>query len=83
MEWGDNIVLEERLENIIDANDNSCDGFEVEIDLIFGIGFMFDIFRNVENDLINDLGKENTYAPEEDCWEVRSQDVRPVDSTAK
>ena len=82
MEGGDNIVLEERLENIVDTNDDGCDGLEVEIDLVFRVGFMFDIFRNIKNDLIDDLGEEDTYTPEEDCRKVRSQDVRPVDSTA-
>jgi hypothetical protein len=33
--------------------------------------------------LVGDLGKEDAYAPEEDCWEVCPYHVRPVYSSVE
>lgn len=51
---------------------NGGDGFQVEVDLVFGMGLVLDFLGYVEYDLVDDLGEEDADAPEEDCGEVCS-----------
>ena len=40
---------------------------------------MLNLLGNVKNNLVDDLGKENSYAPDKDGWKISAYDVRPVD----
>jgi hypothetical protein len=62
--------VEEGFENVIHAENDGSHCLEVEIDLIFGVGLVFDFLRYAKDDLVDDLGKEDPNAPEEDGWEI-------------